>query len=194
MLRNRRSHARRGLAVLSFTLSAAAAAAAAGALLGLLGSYVDASGRTILASLGAMLAVALGGAAWFGRGPQLMQCDRETPLRWVNTSPIRWGLPTGAVLGIGATTRIGFWSWYLVPAAAFLLGNPAVGAMVFGAYGGTRAVGGAALFLASLIEYRRGRDFNEEALWLIHRQPMARIIGAGHLVLLGSAALLAVGL
>ena len=194
MLRNRRSHTRRGIAALSFAVSAAVAAAVAGGVLGLLGSFVDADVRTVIATLGALCAVALGGVGWFGRGPQILQCDSETPMRWVNTSPLRWGLPTGALLGIGATTRIGFWSWFLIPAAAFLLGSPVIGAMVFAAYGATRGLAGAVLFAISLIEYRRGRDFNEEALWLVHRQPAARLLSAGQLVVVGATALFAVGL
>jgi len=56
-----------------------------------------------------------------------------------------WAALNGAALGTGFTTRIAFALWYVVPAASLLAGSPLLGAVIYGAYGTTRA--GSALFV-----------------------------------------------
>lgn len=64
---------------------------------------------------------------------------------WVWRGPVLWPLLNGAALGFGATTRLGFWLWYAIPSGAFLMAEPAVGALIWGAYGFTRT-GSAVVF------------------------------------------------
>lgn len=78
----------------------------------------------------------LGSLSGHARRP--LQCDRETPKEWVWRGPVVWPLLNGAALGFGATTRLGFWLWYAIPGGAFLMGDPTVGAAIWGAYGFTR--------------------------------------------------------
>ncbi len=92
-------------------------------------------------------------------------------------------------LGLGATTRIGFWLWYVVPIAALLGGRPALGAAVYGLYGLVR--GGAAGIL--ILELRRHPGGGPLAGRLLDRVATARALAAGQLVLVGLAVAVAVG-
>src|SRR3712207_8459275 len=38
-------------------------------------------------------------------------------------------------------SRIGFWLWYAIPLGAFLVGDPWLGAVVYGTYGFVRGLG-----------------------------------------------------
>jgi hypothetical protein len=69
-----------------------------------------------------------------------IQCERETPKRWVEEGPRRWAIKNGIALGCGAASRLGYWLWYVVPLGA-LLGGPLFGSLIYGAYGLTRSAG-----------------------------------------------------
>lgn len=76
-----------------------------------------------------------------GRRVPLLQYDVATPQAWLHQGPVRWALKNGAALGFGASSRIGFALWYVVPVFAFFEGNPGAGAAVWGAYGLSRTIG-----------------------------------------------------
>lgn len=50
---------------------------------------------------------------------------------------------------MGVVSRIGFWSWYLVPIVAFSLEEPVLGALIWGLYAISRAF--AAIAIASVM-------------------------------------------
>ncbi len=126
-----------------YSLSSGVVGTATGALLGTLGSWLPESGRIAVASLLGIAAAILGGGELYYGRLRPIQCERETPQRWLGAGALRWAARNGAALSIGATTRIGFWLWYAIPLAALLDGRPALGAIIYGLYGLARG-GGAA--------------------------------------------------
>ncbi len=159
-----------------------------GAVLGALGSLLPLDFRLAAGSILAVVAIAVGGLEFFGRRVRLPQFDCETPQRWVHRGPLRWATQNGLTLGFGATSRIGFWLWYVVPLGAFLLGDPRLGAIVYGTYGLVRALGAVLIFLGIL---RFKVDVSD---WLIERYGAARLLAAGQLIFVGVALTIVVGL
>ncbi len=172
-----------------YALSATLAGLAAGALLGGAGSLLPLEHRLGLASLLAVAAIAVGSLEVFGFSLQPLQRDCETPQRWIYGGALRWATQNGLALGFGATTRIGFWSWYAVPAGALLIGSPELGAIIYGTYGLVRALGAWAIMLGI-----RKFGFTDISDWLIEHVKTARLLAAGQLVFLGVAVAIAVGL
>src|SRR5918995_199482 len=164
-----------------FGVLIAAAGLVTGAVLGALGSLLPLDFRLAAGSILAVVAIAVGGLEFFGRRVQLPQFDCETPQRWVHRGPLRWATQNGLTLGFGATSRIGFWLWYVVPLGAVLLGDPRLGATIYGTYGLVRALGAVFIFLGIL---RFKVDVSD---WLIERYGAARVLAAGQLVFLGVA-------
>ncbi len=111
-----------------------------GAFLGFLGAHLAEQARIVLAFVLALAATALA-LLMHVRFIPLPQRGRETPRAWVDKGWPTWALLTGSALGIGVTTRIGFWLWYAVPLAALLWASPALGATLYAAYGIARATG-----------------------------------------------------
>jgi hypothetical protein len=171
-----------------YSLSSALAGLVTGAVLGAVGSLLPLDFRLAAGSILAVIAIAVGGLEFFGRRVQLPQFDCETPQRWVHRGPLRWATRNGLTLGFGATSRIGFWLWYVVPLGAFLLGDPRLGAIIYGTYGLVRALGAVFIFLGML---RFKVDISD---WLIERYGAARVLAAGQLVFLGVALTFVVGL
>jgi hypothetical protein len=84
----------------------------------------------------------------------------------------------GSALGLGWSSRIGFWLWYVVPAAAVLSGSPLLGAAVWGIIlGPARRLGGNDAF----------------ATWSLRRMGAARKLASATLVAVGAATMVAVG-
>lgn len=104
-------------------LSAMGAAALTGAFTGLLGAALEPPTRALLA-MAAVSAVIVGAAF----RPVPWQLDRETDTRWLRYNDWRTAAYNGFALGLGFTTRIGFWLWYVVPLAAFVAADPMLGA------------------------------------------------------------------
>jgi hypothetical protein len=99
-----------------------------------------------------------------------------------------WAIRNGLALGFGATSRIGFWLWYVVPLGAFLVGDPIFGAVIYGTYSLIRALGATVILLGMI---RLKTDISD---WLIERYGEARLLAAGQLVFLGVATAIVVGL
>jgi hypothetical protein len=134
-------------------------------------------------------AILVAGSEVAGRRIRPLQCDRETPRSWMQAGPLRRAVRNGAALGLGATTRIGFWLWYVVPVSAIVCGRPDVGALVYGSYGATR---GLAVW-GIIYGVRRARWRNWQQ-WLASRNSRARLVTAQALLGLGLAITIAVGL
>ncbi len=171
-----------------YSFSSALAGVVAGIALGAVGGFLALDLRLAIGSVLAIVAVAVGGLEFSGRRVQLPQFDCETPQRWVHRGPLSWATRNGLVLGFGATSRIGFWLWYAIPLGAFLVGDPAFGALSYGTYGLLRALGAVFILLGTL-----GLKIDVSD-WLIERYGVARALAAGQLVLLGVATAIVVGL
>ena len=171
-----------------YSFSSALAGVVTGAILGGVGSLLALDFRLAIGSVLAAVAVAVGGLEFIGRRVQLPQFDCETPQRWVHRGPLSWATRNGLILGFGATSRIGFWLWYAIPLGAFLVGDPAFGALSYGTYSLLRALG-AVFILLSMLGLKI--DVSD---WLIERYGAARALAAGQLVLLGVATAIVVGL
>lgn len=158
-----------------YMLAGAVSGVMAGVALGAAGHAIDAEARVVIALVVACVATAGGLIEIAGGKVPLLQCNRETPRRWVARGPAYWAVRNGLSLGCGATTRIGFAIWYLVPAAAFLSASPLVGAMLFGVYGATRT-GLVGVLIG--VGVRRGSvaevsDFIVARFWLARRASAA---------------------
>jgi hypothetical protein len=64
---------------------------------------------------------------------------RETPRRWVDESAVAWAVKTGAVLGAGVSTRLGFPLAYVGPLTVAYCGSTWIGVFLWGLYGSCRA-------------------------------------------------------
>ena len=173
-----------------FVLASAAAGGAAGFVLGLLGSSVGTSPRLAVASLLALTGTAVGAVELAGRPVALLQVDCETPKRWVEDGPVRWAVKTGGALGLGGTSRIGFWLWFVVPLGALLVGDPLLGAAIYGTYGLVRGLGPWGIILGEMLAGRGG-----DTSWsLLERREVARGAASAHLVFVGVALVGIIGL
>ena len=171
-----------------YSLSSAVAGLVTGAVLGAVGSLLPLDARLAIGSILAVVAIGVGGLEFFGRRVQPPQFDCETPQRWMHRGPLRWAIRNGLTLGFGATSRIGFWLWYVIPLGAFLVGDSIFGAIIYGAYGLIRALGATVIVLGMI---RLKTDISD---WLIERYGEARLLAAGQLVFLGVATAVVVGL
>jgi hypothetical protein len=171
-----------------YSLSSALAGLVTGAALGAVGSLLPLDFRLAIGSILAVVAIAVGSLELSGRRVQPPQFDCETPQRWVHKGPLRWATQNGLTLGFGATSRIGFWLWYVVPLGAFLVGDPELGAVIYGTYGLIRGLG-AVFMLLSMLRLRV--DISD---WLIKQYGIARVLAAGQLVFLGVTIAIIVGL
>jgi len=171
-----------------YSLSSAVAGLVTGAVLGAVGSLLPLDLRLAIGSILAVVAIAVGGLEFLGHRVQPPQFDCETPQRWVHRGPLRWAIRNGLTLGFGATSRIGFWLWYVVPLGAFLVGDSKFGAVIYGTYGLVRALGATVILLGMI---RLKTDISD---WLIERYGEARVLAAGQLVFLGVATAIVVGL
>jgi hypothetical protein len=173
-----------------YSLSSALAGLTVGTVLGAAGSLLSLEVRLAIGSVLALLAIAAGSLELLGRRIQLPQLDCETPRHWVDKGALRWAIQNGLALGFGATSRIGFLLWYVVPLGALLSGGPVLGATIYGAYGLVRGV---AAPLMMLVMVRRLKEVNFPRWLILHNTP-ARVLAARQLVLLGVTVVIVVGL
>lgn len=188
---------KRGNWVANATLYSTAAigvAAASGFALGLLGSAIDAAFRTSAAAVLAGVGAVLGSALLAGARLRPLQCDRETPQRWMQHGARVAAIKNGLALGNGATTRIGFWSWYLIPVSALLLGDPLLGAIVYGTYGAVRALSAWGWIAFSIRATNNGDDASAIPLRVFRCAHAAGYVSAAQLAGIAMITLIAVGL
>jgi hypothetical protein len=115
-------------------LAGGAAGAVAGGLLGATAGLVAEPHRGIVVGL-LCAAVAVGSVV---RPKPLWERDQETDQGLLRQGPLRWAARNGALLGLGFTSRLGFWTWYLIPLGITLTGEWRLGAVAWGGYGITR--------------------------------------------------------
>ena len=171
-----------------YTFASTAAGLVTGAALGIVGGLLPLNIRLAVGSILAVAAIAVGSLELFGRRVPPLQFDCETPQRWVNKGALRWATMNGLTLGFGATSRIGFWLWYVIPLGAFLLGDPVASALIYGTYGLVRALGAVVILLGMI---RLDADISDR---VIEEYGTARVLTAGQLVFLGVATAVVVGL
>jgi hypothetical protein len=137
----------------------------------------------------ALAAIGLGLAGIAGYGLRPLQCDGETPKDWVQRGPVTWPVLNGAALGVGATSRIGFWLWYAIPAGCFLLANPLVGAAIWATYGFVRTACVSVIWLIGAT-----RPDIDTTVALLRQRDRARTTATTLLLILGLAMFFLVGL
>jgi hypothetical protein len=161
-----------------------------GASLGLIGSYLVPDVRAATASVFAVIGVVVAAIELTGRRVPLLERSRETPRRWVSESaPRAWAIRNGAALGLGFATRIGFWLWYVVPAASLLSGSLRDGAIVYGLYAAIRGFS-----VVALVEYLRVRQTPLIGDGLLVRVSGMRSIAAVWLLVVGLTVTVVIGL
>lgn len=69
---------------------------------------------------------------------RLPQINRETEQSLLSRGPFVWALVNGFLLGVGFTSRLGYWIFYLFPLGCLVVGSPPLGALIWGTYGLTR--------------------------------------------------------
>lgn len=176
---------------LLFSLAALSAGAACGAVLGLLGSLVGERERIVATSLVAVAFAAAGLAQLRPRSSHwLPQRDCETAQGWLRYGAVGWAVLNGGALGTGFLSRIGFISWYAVPLASVAFGSAALGALIYGAYGGVR--GFAVWFwLAWLRRSKSGHG--DPAAAILRLDAPGKRLSAALVVMLGTATAVVVG-
>lgn len=151
--------------------------------MGLAGGAFPYGWRTLAAVILGGAGIALGASNVAGRLEHAYGVrDRETPKSWLDGGVARWAVLNGVTLGVGVTTRVGYWLWYAVPVICLLTGRPLAGALVYGIYGLVRA-GVGPLALASMLS-RIGSGVFVARLTAIRR----RLLAAQGVVLIGVGA------
>lgn len=178
-----------------FSVATTGGGVALGVLFGAIGSLLPLHARIAIASVAGVVAVAIGALEVANKAVPVIQCNRETPQQWVHLGPLRWAARNGLALGCGATTRVGFWSWYSIPIAALLVGQIDIAAVICGVYGLVRGLCAWGFILADAVLSSRLRlTFDDLAVWVLTRRPTAKLLGAAHLIVVGSAVAIAAGL
>lgn len=163
-----------------------------GAALGLVGGLLPNESRAVIAIGLGGLALAVGTLELNGRRFSLPQHSCETPQRWIHRGALRWAIRNGLTLGAGVWTRLGFWSWYLVPLSALLIAEPFPSAVVYGSYGLGRGVAAWGLIALFAVAQRSGEP--RPAVKVLERRELATRIGAAQLLGVGAIILVAFGL
>lgn len=124
-----------------FALSGLLGGAIAGAAVGAFGAFVATAATGIAAVLAFFAAVAVvvaGTGNLMGRKRKPPQFDIETSQRWLHLGAVIWAILNGGALGSAFMTRIAFWTWFLIPIAAFASQSLVYGALIWGLYGFVR--------------------------------------------------------
>jgi hypothetical protein len=173
-----------------YVAAAGGAGAAAGALLGWAGEGLSTEARAAGATGLALVAIGLGVAGLGGQLLRPLQCDRETPKRWVYQGPVLWPLKNGVALGLGAASRLGFPLWFVIPAGCLLTGSAVFGAALYSMYGVARTGAAGVIWLFA----KRADDFDPILDWVRNQHGHARLVATSYLLLLGSCTLVVAGL
>jgi hypothetical protein len=136
-----------------FFAAAIAAGIVAGAVLGTSGAGLSSTTRGTVALATALLLAAVGTVELFGHRVPLPQLSRETSRRY-GSMGIGWVVRNGVAMGVGISTRLGFWLWYAVPVAAVVSGETLRGVIVFGTYALVRATAPIAIIVLRTAHWR----------------------------------------
>lgn len=88
----------------------------------------------------------------------------QTDQRLLYLGPVRWAAANGFLLGLGFTSRVGFWGWFLLPIICFSVGDSSKSAAVYGMYGFGRLA--AIVVLAALSISRSGAE-SQSPSWML---------------------------
>jgi hypothetical protein len=133
------------------------AGATLGYLLGGAGEALPVDVRAAATALLSVAAIAISATELIvHRRIAVLQRNRETRRDWLFQRPLLGAFRTGAVIGAGFLTRIGYWLWYVVPVASLAAASAAAGAALFGGYAFVRAIAPALLSLAVTAQEQRG--------------------------------------
>ena len=135
----------------------------------LVGSVVPAQPRIGAATIAAWVIAA--GALFSPR--RLPEMNRETKQSLLHQGPLQWAALNGALLGIGFTSRIGYWVWYLIPLTCFIASSPETGAALWGTYAFTRL---AIIFVLSIWMRREPMRMSEAGASLVMRRDLLRTL------------------
>ena len=102
---------------------------------------------------------------------RMPQINRETEQGLLHHGPLEWAALNGALLGLGFTSRVGYWIWYLIPITCFILGAPMSGSIVWATYAFTRL--GIAVSLAGWM-HRQPDQISMISGWLLRLRLRAR--------------------
>ena len=188
MSRNPRNLSRQTVLRL-YVASAATASAAAGALLGWVGAQVVFEARVAIGTALAIGGVIAGLLGLTGRSRPALQCDVETPQRWVREGPIAWPVKNGASLGLGAFTRLGFPLWYVIPVAALLSASAIFGAAIYAAYGTVRTASAWLIWRVG----RRAGGYDRPLAWIERQHKQTTLLASGYLLGVSMSSLVVVG-
>lgn len=137
-----------------FVCSSTVAGVLSGAAINVLANVVDGTSVIVIPYASVVAALVIADlASW----PLLPQRNVETPRQWVHQAPWRWAVLTGAALGCGAWTRIGFPIWYVLPLIGVATTSFLIAAACWGTYGCIRALA-SVLLGARQIRAKRGPD------------------------------------
>lgn len=179
---------------IAFALSSGIAGIIAGATLGGIGQLVPPGARLTLVTLASLFALALGVQESLQLGLSPVQCNHETPQSWLRGGALRWALTNGAALGLGCTSRIGFWLWYVIPAGCLAFADPWAGAAVYGTYALARGLAPLGyLMTARYLWLRRLGDGDSLSGWLLTHRAAAQVSSGAALACVGAAVGLLVG-
>lgn len=160
-------------------LASLAGAAVSGMLLGtasgVLGSLLGQS--RVWVALGLATAIAVGCVTKV-KVPQL---NREAPQSLLSLDGRLWGFTNGFIVGSGPATRIAFWTWYLLPAAALIQQSMYAAVLVWTVYSVMRIFFG--IIQAAMIRF----GWTNIGLMVVH--PTAVSVAARTLGLAGVLAL-----
>jgi hypothetical protein len=163
------------------------AGALEGAGLAWFGALFPTGSRAALASLLAVVGLAVGTASMLGRRIRLLQINHETSQRLMGLGPYWWASINGAALGAGGFSRIGFALWYVLPVGALVSAEPPVGIALLGTYGLVRTAA-VAIFLVG-----ESNDVDLAQRFLEHR-PAATDATAAFLIVISLMTAVGIGL
>ncbi len=176
------------LKALAYVLSPTGVGLVVGTLLGVAGSLMPLTLRTPAIMIASVAGTVLGASGLVGHPVPLVQIDRETPASWVDRGPYFWAVTMAGLLGWGASTRLGFWLWYVIPPASILCGSWTAGALIYGTYGLARG-GWVLIYLAR----STGAKGSVDAISTLARYGVARNIAYWTLTLFSVLTFVAVG-
>lgn len=140
-----------------FLAVAVAGSTLLGAVLAGTGELLERPARLVI---GVITLAVIAAAASVRRRP--WQLDRETNSRWLLYEDWRTAAYNAAVLGLGFSSRIGFWLFLLVPVGSFLTGDIRAGAAIYGSYAASRIIGS---FIVAALSIRADSLARSFQLW-----------------------------
>lgn len=176
---------------LTFTASSVLAGASMGAMFGAIGAQLELETRLAASTVLGLIGACIGLVELSGRAIQVIERRRETSQRLMRLGGLLGSAVNGALLGLGATTRLGYWLWYAVPIGALLSGSVVLGFAIYGAYGLARGLGPWMFFVVDQV--RAGQHpyrLQGTPMWLLTSvRGWARLTAATDLTVVGIAAM-----